>query len=68
MMPKPKKLQEHDRTISLVNIDTKILIKILANQIQQNINKLIMHAFRKIKHNDQFGIMPGMLVPFNIYM
>lgn len=27
-----------------------------------------MHAFRKIKHNDQVGIMPGMLEPFYIYI
>ena len=69
LIPKPNKDVTHTHThtqkknygpISLMNIDVKILNKILSNRIQEHIKTII--------HHDQVGFMPGMQGFFSIHI
>jgi hypothetical protein len=61
LLPKPHKdstKKENFRPILLMNIDAKLLNKILENQIEKHIKTII--------HHNHVGFIPGMQDWFNI--
>ena len=57
VIPKPHKHPTKRTSLSLTNINLKMLNKILADQIQEHI---------KLIHHNQVGFIPGMQGWFNI--
>ena len=55
----PSKKEENDRSVSVMNTGEKILDKVLANWIQQDVKRIIQHH--------HMGFIPGMKRFFNLY-